>query len=84
MLNVATISPLAPGATGSAGGAAVVQPQDGRTVMIFTGLSPLFVYLKCATAVASVILGCNSTNGFSQTSAAFAGPTPGQPNGKDD
>src|SRR5450432_1164394 len=72
MLNVATISPLPPGATGSFGGAAVVQPQEGCTWVILIGLSPVFLYLKCATAVLSDRVGCKSTSGFSQTRAARA------------
>ena len=43
--------------------------------MIFTGLSPVFLYLKCATAVLSVKPGCKSTSVVSQLSAACAGTT---------
>src|SRR4051812_2405697 len=73
MVNVATISPLSPGAIGSFGGAATVQPQELCASVIPIGLSPVFLYLKCATAVLSDRVGCNSTSGFSQTRAARAG-----------
>ena len=66
------ISPFPPGAIGSFGGAAVVQPHEDCTWVILMGLAPVFLYLKCATAVLSDRLGCKSASGFSQTSAALA------------
>src|SRR4030095_4488903 len=75
ILKVAVISPLSLGPTSSFASAAVVHPQEGCTEVIFTGLSPVFLYLKCATAVLSAKPGCKSTSVVSQVSAACAGTT---------
>src|SRR6476620_7007529 len=72
MLKVAVISPLSLGATISLAKAAVVQPQEAWTEVIFTGLSPVFLYLKWATAVLSVSDGCRSAEVVSQVRVAVA------------
>src|SRR5690348_4499883 len=72
MLKVAVISPLSLGSTTSFFNAAVVQPQEAWTEVIFTALSPVFLYLKCATAVLSLIEGWRSASLLSHVSAAGA------------
>src|SRR5437763_1133279 len=70
MLNVALISPFSPGATSFLASAAVVQPQEGFTALIWMGASPLFSYLKTATALVAPRSGFRSTSVFSKTNAA--------------
>src|SRR5205823_1230099 len=70
MLKVAVISPFSPGATSFFASAAVVQPQEGRTALMWTGVSPLFSYLKTATACAAPRSGLRSTSVFSKTNEA--------------
>src|SRR6266850_648140 len=74
MLKVAVISPLSPGPTRSLASAAVVHPHEGWTEVIFTGLSPEFLYLKCATAALSDSDGCKSASVLSQTRAPCTAP----------
>src|SRR3979411_1026078 len=70
MLNVAVISPFSPGATSFLASAAVVQPQEGFTALIWTGASPLFSYLKTATALEAPRSGFRSMLVFSKPNAA--------------
>src|SRR2546423_13249839 len=61
MLKVATTSPFSPGFTISFWLCVVVQPHDALTDLKWTGVVPVFLYLKCATAVLSPSAGCRST-----------------------
>src|SRR3954471_21159668 len=72
MLKVAVISPFSPGATSFLGRAAVVQPQEGRTALMWTGVLPLFSYLKTASTLDAPISGFRSSSFFSNTRAACA------------
>src|SRR5256714_1964705 len=75
ILNVAVISPFSPGATAFDARAAVVQPHDGFTALMWTGASPLFSYLKTASTFDAPSSGCRSSSVFSKTSAAGAEAT---------
>src|SRR2546423_7593082 len=70
MLNVAVISPFSPGATSFFANAAVVQPQEGFTALMCTGVSPLFWYLNTASTFEAPSSGFRSSSVFSKTKAA--------------
>src|SRR5439155_893532 len=72
VFRVATISPFSPGSTSFFARAAVVQPHEVFTALIWIFLSPLFWYLKVATAVSEPGGGFNSSSLFSQASCACA------------
>src|SRR2546421_9644782 len=70
ILNVAVISPFSPGATSFFANAAVVQPQEGFTALMCTGVSPLFWYLNTASTFEAPSSGFRSSSVFSKTKAA--------------
>ena len=72
MLKVVVISPFSPAGTSSFWVCAAVQPQEVLTDLNFTGLSPVFWYLKWPIACLSVAVGCNSIAVWSHFNPARA------------